>query len=174
MPISSNIIDKIEALISNERNNTANMSNICAHLMAEGGWHWVGFYTVDKENDQLVLGPFQGPVACTRLNRGKGYSLRKAFKLCIDKNYKFAITLDADGQHDPSLINDFVNKDNRTDIIIGARKISYPMPLHRRFSNFITSFLLSVRCGINIQDSQCGYRKYNLETFLKDYYNLKV
>ena len=72
MPISSNIIDKIEALISNERNNTANMANICAHLMAEGGWHWVGFYTVDKENDQLVLGPFQGPVACTRLNRGKG------------------------------------------------------------------------------------------------------
>ena len=72
MPISSNIIDKIEALISNERNNTANMANICAHLMAEGGWQWVGFYTVDKENDQLVLGPFQGPVACTRLNRGKG------------------------------------------------------------------------------------------------------
>ena len=72
MPISLNIIDQIEALISNERNNTANMANISAHLMAEGGWHWVGFYTVDKINDQLVLGPFQGPVACTRLNRGKG------------------------------------------------------------------------------------------------------
>ena len=72
MPISSNIIDKIEALISNERNNTANMANISVHLMAEGGWHWVGFYIVDKENDQLVLGPFQGPVACTRLNRGNG------------------------------------------------------------------------------------------------------
>lgn len=72
MPISSNIIDQIEALISNERNNTANMANISAHLMAEGGWHWVGFYIVDKENDQLVLGPFQGPVACSRLNRGKG------------------------------------------------------------------------------------------------------
>ena len=72
MPISSNIIDQIEALISNERNNIANMANISAQLMAEGGWHWVGFYTVDKEKDQLVLGPFQGPVACTRLNRGKG------------------------------------------------------------------------------------------------------
>ena len=72
MPISSIIIDQIEALISNERNNTANMANISAYLMAEGGWHWVGFYTVDKENNQLVLGPFQGPVACTRLNRGKG------------------------------------------------------------------------------------------------------
>tara|TARA_B100000212_G_scaffold328437_1_gene292708 strand:- start:413 stop:1057 length:645 start_codon:yes stop_codon:yes gene_type:complete len=107
-----------------------------------------------------------------RFNRGKGYSLRKAFKLCIDKNFKFAITLDADGQHDPSLINDFVNKNNHTDIIIGARKIAYPMPLHRRFSNFITSFLLSVRCGINILDSQCGYRKYNLETYKKFNYDL--
>ena len=72
MPISSNIINQIEALISNERNNTANMANISAHLIAESGWHWVGFYTVDKESDQLVLGPFQGPVACTRLNRGMG------------------------------------------------------------------------------------------------------
>ena len=72
MPISSNIINQIEALISNERNNTANMANISAHLMTESEWHWVGFYTVDKESDQLVLGPFQGPVACTRLNRGTG------------------------------------------------------------------------------------------------------
>ena len=48
------------------------MANVSAHLMSEGNWHWVGFYTVDFATDELVLGPFQGPVACTRLKRGKG------------------------------------------------------------------------------------------------------
>ncbi len=50
----------------------ANMANISAHLMTETNWHWIGFYIVDALRDELVLGPFQGPVACTRLKRGKG------------------------------------------------------------------------------------------------------
>ena len=48
----------------------ANMANFCAVLKSVFDWHWVGFYTV--EGDELVLGPFQGPIACTRLYRGKG------------------------------------------------------------------------------------------------------
>tara|TARA_Y100000589_G_scaffold332359_1_gene392461 strand:+ start:1662 stop:2117 length:456 start_codon:yes stop_codon:yes gene_type:complete len=72
MPISSNIIKEVETLISNETSNIANMANVCTHLMERSGWHWVGFYTVDEVADELVLGPFQGPIACTRLKRGKG------------------------------------------------------------------------------------------------------
>ena len=72
MPISSTTVTQIESLISSETSNVANMANISAHLMSEGNWHWVGFYTVDFAADELVLGPFQGPVACTRLKRGKG------------------------------------------------------------------------------------------------------
>ena len=72
MPISSDLIKEVECLISIETSNIANMANISAHLMEKGGWHWVGFYTVDVINEELVLGPFQGPVACTRLKRGKG------------------------------------------------------------------------------------------------------
>tara|TARA_Y100000739_G_scaffold159693_1_gene138035 strand:- start:91 stop:546 length:456 start_codon:yes stop_codon:yes gene_type:complete len=72
MPISSDIIKEVETLISNETSNVANMANVCAHLMERSGWHWVGFYTVDEVANELVLGPFQGPVACTRLKRGKG------------------------------------------------------------------------------------------------------
>tara|TARA_Y100001978_G_C23672075_1_gene424334 strand:+ start:877 stop:1521 length:645 start_codon:yes stop_codon:yes gene_type:complete len=102
-----------------------------------------------------------------KINRGKGYSLRKAFNLCIEKKYQFAITLDADGQHDPSIIKDFINFETHTDIVIGARKIIYPMPLHRRFSNVVTSFLLSLRCGKKINDSQCGYRRYKLQSYEK-------
>ena len=48
----------------------ANQANFSALLHAAFGWHWVGFYRVS--GDELVLGPFQGPVACTRLRRGKG------------------------------------------------------------------------------------------------------
>ena len=72
MSISSEIINEIESLIATENNNVANMANVCAHLFEKGGWHWVGFYLVDESSDELVLGPFQGPVACTRLKKGVG------------------------------------------------------------------------------------------------------
>ncbi len=72
MSISSEIINEIESLIATENNNVANMANVCAHLFEKGGWHWVGFYLVDESRDELVLGPFQGPVACTRLKKGVG------------------------------------------------------------------------------------------------------
>lgn len=72
MPITPSIIKSIESLIEIEKSRVANMANISALLMAEANYHWVGFYTVDEENDELVLGPFQGPIACTRLRHGLG------------------------------------------------------------------------------------------------------
>ena len=72
MSISSEIINEIESLIATENNNVANMANLSAHLFEKVGWHWVGFYLVDESRDELVLGPFQGPVACTRLKKGVG------------------------------------------------------------------------------------------------------
>ncbi len=64
------LLPQIEALIANEPNLVANMANVAAALKEIFSFFWVGFYLV--ENDTLVLGPFQGPVACTRINRGKG------------------------------------------------------------------------------------------------------
>ena len=72
MPITPLIIKSIASLIEIEKSRVANMANISALLMAEADYHWVGFYTVDEENDELVLGPFQGPIACTRLRHGVG------------------------------------------------------------------------------------------------------
>jgi GAF domain-containing protein len=48
----------------------ANLANVAGALKEQFGWFWVGFYLVKE--DQLVLGPFQGPVACTRIRKGKG------------------------------------------------------------------------------------------------------
>ena len=64
------LIPQIESLISDESDLIANLSNIAAALKQTMNFFWVGFYLV--KGDQLVLGPFQGPVACTRIDLGKG------------------------------------------------------------------------------------------------------
>lgn len=64
------IIPQIKALLYGETDFVANMANVAAALKEQFGWFWVGFYQV--KNDELVLGPFQGPVACTRIKKGKG------------------------------------------------------------------------------------------------------
>jgi GAF domain-containing protein len=64
------LIPQIKALLDGETDAIAKMANICAALKYGMDFFWVGFYLVKK--DQLVLGPFQGPVACTRINSGKG------------------------------------------------------------------------------------------------------
>ena len=64
------LIPQIAALIEGETNLVANLGNICASLKQQFNWLWIGFYMV-KENE-LVLGPFQGPVACTRIKKGRG------------------------------------------------------------------------------------------------------
>lgn len=66
----STLIPQIEALLAGEPDETANMANIAAALREQFGWFWVGFYRV--VGDELVLGPFQGPVACTRIKKGRG------------------------------------------------------------------------------------------------------
>jgi L-methionine (R)-S-oxide reductase len=64
------LIPQIEALLSGEADLIANLANVCAALKEQFKWFWVGFYLV--KDDELVLGPFQGPVACTRIAMGKG------------------------------------------------------------------------------------------------------
>lgn len=58
------------ALVDKKLHPVSNQANIVAALKEQFGWWWVGFYFVD--GDQLYLGPFQGPVACTFIKRGKG------------------------------------------------------------------------------------------------------
>lgn len=64
------IIPQITALIEGEQDLIANLANVAAALKEQFGWWWVGFYLV--KNNELVLGPFQGPVACTRIHKGRG------------------------------------------------------------------------------------------------------
>ncbi|OJU73840.1 MAG: diguanylate cyclase [Bacteroidetes bacterium 47-18] len=65
------VLEQLEAIIAHESNLIANMANICAVLKTEFGWFWIGFYLTDTP-EELVLGPFQGSLACTRISKGKG------------------------------------------------------------------------------------------------------
>ena len=64
------LLQEVEALTETETDDIANMANIAAAIHAKMGFHWTGFYRVAGE--ELVLGPFQGPVACTRIRFGRG------------------------------------------------------------------------------------------------------
>ena len=64
------LLPQIEALVTGEEDLVANLANIAAALKYGMGFFWVGFYIV--KGDTLVLGPFQGPIACTRIRKGKG------------------------------------------------------------------------------------------------------
>jgi L-methionine (R)-S-oxide reductase len=84
------VIPQIKALVEGEPDLVANLANIVAALMEQFKWLWVGFYLV-KES-QLVLAPFQGPVACTRIKKGRGVcgaSWEKAQTIIVPDVEKF-------------------------------------------------------------------------------------
>lgn len=71
------LLPQIKGLLTGEEDLTANLANVCAALKEQFNWLWVGFYLVKPssktaEGEELVLGPFQGPVACTRIRKSRG------------------------------------------------------------------------------------------------------
>lgn len=64
------LLPQIKGLLDGEPDLIANLANVTAALKEQFGWLWVGFYLVKQE--ELVLGPFQGPIACTRIRKGRG------------------------------------------------------------------------------------------------------
>ena len=64
------LIPQVKGLLTGEPDLVANLANVAAALKEQFKWWWIGFYLV--KGDELVLGPFQGPVACTRIRKGRG------------------------------------------------------------------------------------------------------
>ena len=84
------LLPQIQGLLSGETNLIANLGNIAAALKEQFNWLWVGFYWI--QDDELVLGPFQGPVACTRIKKGRGVcgtSWEKEATIIVDDVEKF-------------------------------------------------------------------------------------
>jgi L-methionine (R)-S-oxide reductase len=88
--IYQSLIPQIKGLLEGEPDLIANLANVTAALKEQFGWLWVGFYLIKA--DELVLGPFQGPVACTRIKKGRGVcgmAWQKAETLIVDDVEKF-------------------------------------------------------------------------------------
>lgn len=89
------LLPQVKGLLEGETDSTANMANIAAALKEQFGWLWVGFYLVKpvaNGEPELVLGPFQGPVACTRIRKGRGVcgsSWKEARTLIVPDVEKF-------------------------------------------------------------------------------------
>ena len=100
------------------------------------------------------------------VNRGKGAALNTGFQAARDQKAEFVIAMDADGQHDPDEIPKFVEAYRRTGIpvLIGNRMADvHGMPLVRRLTNRIMSWMLSCTMGQYVPDTQCGYRLFRCD-----------
>ena len=118
---------------------------------------------IDSEDNNTIL-------LRNKNNSGKGFSLLRGFKEALDTGYSHAITMDADSQHDPKILETFIEINENISIVLGYRQFNTNMPLHRRISNKLTSSVISYICQEQILDSQCGYRRYNLDNVCSETY----
>ncbi|MCH7733284.1 MAG: glycosyltransferase family 2 protein [Candidatus Marinimicrobia bacterium] len=98
------------------------------------------------------------------LNKGKGAAIKSASQWVKNHGGDSVITIDIDLQHPLELLSKFSHIPKET-IVLGYRNDRKSMPVLRKFSNFMTSLLISVRTGTVIKDSQCGYRAFNMDIF---------
>lgn len=97
-------------------------------------------------------------------NRGKGAALRAAFVHAAALGATRVVTIDADGQHDPSCAPRLLAALDVADVVVGARtRIGSAMPLRRRLSNALSSAAISAVAGRTLPDTQCGYRAIRRE-----------
>lgn len=97
-------------------------------------------------------------------NRGKGAALKTGFDLCLKSGFDPIFTIDADLQHPPEFIPQFLRQyeTGRYDVLVGSRSRNpRVMPLHRIVSNTLTSLVISLLIGQLVADSQCGFRLYS-------------
>jgi glycosyltransferase involved in cell wall biosynthesis len=113
-----------------------------------------------SQDETAVLAVQSGAVVVSQNpNQGKGAALKAGFRYAIDHNYRYILTLDGDGQHDPQEISKFLEakSSQNADLVVGERDFSQ-MPVVRRVSNTIGRLLLSWALGQPIRDNQSGYR----------------
>jgi glycosyltransferase involved in cell wall biosynthesis len=113
-----------------------------------------------------ILSAFQGiTIFKNERNSGKGFSLKKAFRLAVDAGYKTAITMDADGQHLAEDLPLFLEAiaENPEAIIVGSRNLNIDnVPRKNSFANKFSNFWFKFETGIKLTDTQCGFRAYPL------------
>ena len=119
------------------------------------------------DETESILSAFPHPITIVSYgkNRGKGYALVQGFRKAMEIGFTHAITIDADGQHFaddiPVLLE--AQKDNKDGIIVGCRNLSEDnMPRQNTFANKFSNFWFRLQTGVNLPDTQSGFRLYTL------------
>jgi glycosyltransferase involved in cell wall biosynthesis len=120
------------------------------------------------DQTEIILQEFEADITVLRneSNRGKGYSLRKGFREAIARGYSNAISIDSDGQHLPGDLPVFVNGalENPGALLMGARNMDQEgVPSKSSFGNKFSNFWFWFETGIQLPDTQTGYRLYPLD-----------
>jgi len=102
------------------------------------------------------------------LNLGKGAALKTGCDFAIERRANVLIAVDADGQHEPKEIPKFLKALEGVDIVFGFRKLNKNMPLVLRFGNMFINFALHLTYGMNLRDTQCGYRAFTTNAYKKN------
>jgi len=122
------LLPQLHALVEGEKDLTANLANIVAALRQTFGFFWIGFYLVKK--NELVLGPFQGPVACTRIGHGKGVcgaSWSKAETIVVDDVEKFPGHIACSSDSKSEIVVPVFNKEKKVAAILDVDEDKYAM-----------------------------------------------
>lgn len=99
-------------------------------------------------------------------NRGKGYALMQGFRRALELGYRYAVTIDSDGQHFPEDIPSVMDCHlaNKDALVVGSRNLTADnMPSKNTFANKFSNFWFHLQTGIRLEDTQSGYRIYPLE-----------
>jgi glycosyltransferase involved in cell wall biosynthesis len=116
-------------------------------------------YDIAKESGVYILKNI--------VNMGKGATLRTGCDFALKNGAQKIVVMDSDGQHNPSKIPLFVNGLNKNDIVFGYRKLSENMPLILRFGNIMINKFTRLLYGINLKDTQCGFRSFTSKAYEK-------
>lgn len=105
------------------------------------------------------------------VNLGKGAALKTGCEYAIKNKAEKIVVLDADGQHDPNEIPNFVKALNKADIVFGYRRLNKNMPFVLRYGNWFIFFITKLLFGLKIIDTQCGYRAFKANVYNKIKWN---
>ena len=105
------------------------------------------------------------------INLGKGAALKTGCDFAVKNGAKLIVALDADAQHNPDNIPRFIEKLAKYDIVFSYRRASSKMPLVLRFGNWLISNVARVLYGVNLRDTQCGFRAFSKESYKKIRWN---
>ncbi len=101
------------------------------------------------------------------INLGKGAAVKTGCDFALKKGAKKMVLIDSDGQHDPSEIHKFLKALDNVDIVFGYRRFDKNMPFILKFGNNSINFVTKLLYGVNLKDTQCGYRAFTAKAYKK-------